>query len=117
MGGDEMQFKSLDPQAQRMAKMEKYAELLSIKRSGISLTKEYNINSDYNETCFEVNYWNNFQKKKDAVELGKNFMVNAITALEFLNESYDPFGVKLNKSSYTSVFEELYEKYKMSGRK
>lgn len=124
--GDEMQFKSLDPQAQRMAKMEKYAELLSIKRSGISLTKEYNINSDYNEMCFEVNYWNNFQKKKDAVELGKNFMVNAITALEFLNESYDPFGLKLkgwsesvelNKSSYTSVFEELYEKYKMSGRK
>ena len=124
--GDEMQFNSLDPQAQRMAKMEKYAELLSIKRSGISLTKEYNISSDYNEMCFEVNYWNNFQKKKDAVELGKNFMVNAITALEFLNESYDPFGLKLkgwsesvelNKGSYTSVFEELYEKYKMSGRK
>ena len=53
-------------------------------------------------------------------------MVNSISALEFLNESYDPFGLKLkgwsesvelNKDSYQTVFEELYEKYKMSGRK
>lgn len=119
-------FNNLDVNAQRMARMEKYAELISIKRSGITLTKEYNINSDYTEMCFEVDYWTNHQKKKDAVELGKSFLVNSISALEFLNESYDPFGLKLkgwsesvelNKDSYQTVFEELYEKYKMSGRK
>ena len=122
----EKAFDQLDEQTQRIMRMEKYAELISIKRSGISLTKEYNITSNYDEMCFEVDYWNNYQKKKDAVELGKNFLVNAITAIEFLNESYDPFGLKLkgwsesvelNKNSYQSVFEELYEKYKMSGRK
>lgn len=119
-------FNNLDASSQRMARMEKYAELISIKRSGITLTKEYNINSDYTEMCFEVDYWTNHQKKKDAVELGKSFLVNSISALEFLNESYDPFGLKLkgwsesvelNKDSYQTVFEELYEKYKMSGRK
>ena len=119
-------FSNLDANSQRMARMEKYAELISIKRSGITLTKEYNINSDYTEMCFEVDYWTNHQKKKDAVELGKSFLVNSISALEFLNESYDPFGLKLkgwsesvelNKDSYQTVFEELYEKYKMSGRK
>ena len=66
-------FNNLDVNAQRMARMEKYAELISIKRSGITLTKEYNINSDYTEMCFEVDYWTNHQKKKDAVELGKSF--------------------------------------------
>lgn len=122
----EKTFDQLDEQTQRIMRMEKYAELISIKRSGITLTKEYSITSNYDEMCFEVDYWNNYQKKKDAVELGKNFLVNAITAIEFLNESYDPFGLKLkgwsesvelNKNSYQSVFEELYEKYKMSGRK
>ena len=43
-----------------------------------------------------------------------------------MNESYDPFGLKLkgwseqmelNKESYSSVFGELYDKYKSSGKK
>jgi hypothetical protein len=76
--------------------------------------------------CFEVKYWNDYQSKKDGVELGKGFLVNAVTALEFMNESYDPFGLKLkgwseqmelNKESYSSVLGELYDKYKSSGKK
>ena len=119
-------FNSLDENSKRIKKMEIYAELLSIKRSGIQLTKEYSLNSDYDEMLFEVQYWNTHQKKKDAVEIGKNFMINAVTALEFMNESYDPFGLKLkgwseqlelNKDSYGNVFGELYEKYKNTGKK
>lgn len=119
-------FNMLDEQTQKMKKMEIYAELLSIKRLGITLTKEYSINSNYDEMVFEVQYWNSYQKKKDAIEIGKNFMINAITALEFMNENYDPFGLKLkgwseqvelNKDSYNTVFGELYEKYKSTGRK
>ena len=122
----EVPFDLLDEQTQKIKKMEMYAEILSIKRSGIQLTKEYSLNSDYNEMAFEVQYWNAHQKKKDAVEIGKNFMINAVTALEFMNESYDPFGLKLkgwseqlelNKDSYNNVFGELYEKYKNTGRK
>jgi len=123
---DEVPFHMLDPQTQKFKKMEKYAELLSIKRSGITLTKDYTLHSDYEEMCFEVEYWNNYQSKKDGVDLGKNFMVNAVTALEFMNESYDPFGLKLkgwseqmelNKDSYSSVLGELYDKYRSSGKK
>jgi hypothetical protein len=123
---DEVPFHMLDPQTQKFKKMEKYAELLSIKRTGITLTKNYNLDSDYEEMCFEVKYWNDYQNKKDGVELGKGFLVNAVTALEFMNESYDPFGLKLkgwseqmelNKESYSSVLGELYDKYKSSGKK
>jgi hypothetical protein len=123
---DEVPFHMLDPQTQKFKKMEKYAELLSIKRTGITLTKNYNLDSDYEEMCFEVKYWNDYQSKKDGVELGKGFLVNAVTALEFMNESYDPFGLKLkgwseqmelNKESYSSVLGELYDKYKSSGKK
>tara|TARA_B100000886_G_scaffold315518_2_gene253530 strand:+ start:6017 stop:7402 length:1386 start_codon:yes stop_codon:yes gene_type:complete len=122
----EVPYDLLDEQTKKIKKMEMYAELLSIKRSGIQLTREYSLNSDYNEMAFEVQYWNTHQKKKDAVDIGKNFMINAVTALEFMNESYDPFGLKLkgwseqlelNKDSYNNVFGELYEKYKNTGRK
>jgi hypothetical protein len=123
---DDVPFHMLDEQTQKFKKMEKYAELLSIKNTGIKLTKDYSFNSDYEEMCFEVQYWTNFQKKKDAVNLGKNFMMNAITALEFMNERYDPFGLKLKgwsdqmqigQDGYSDVFGELYEKYKSSGKK
>jgi|SaaInlStandDraft_5_1057022.scaffolds.fasta_scaffold02730_2 hypothetical protein len=123
---EDVPFHMLDEQTQKFKKMEKYAELLSIKRSGITLTKDYTLHSEYDEMCFEVEYWNNYQSKRDGVELGKNFMVNAVTALEFMNEGYDPFGLKLkgwseqmelNKESYTSVFGELYDKYRSSGKK
>ena len=123
---DEIPYERLDEQTKLMKKMELYAEILSIKKTGIKLTKDYSLQSNYNDMLFEVNYWRNYQKKKDAVNIGKNFMINAITALEFLNESYDPFGFKLkgwseqmdlNKDSYDGVFGELYEKYKKTGKK
>lgn len=122
---DDVPFHLLDEQTRKFKKMEKYAELLAIKNTGIKLTKEYNLNSDYEEMCFEVQYWTNFQKKKDAINLGKNFMMNAVTALEFMNERYDPFSLKLKGWSdqmqigiegYNNVFGQLYEKWKGSGR-
>jgi hypothetical protein len=126
MNLDEIPFHMLDDQTQRLKRMEKYAEILAIKKMGITLTKSYDINSDYDEMCFEVKFWKDYQCKKDGVEMAKGFLVNAVQGLEFLNESYDPFGLKLGgwseqielgKDSYTSVFEELYDKYKISGRK
>ena len=57
----------------------------------------------------------------DAVNIGKNFMMNAVTAIEFMNERYDPFGFKLKGwsdqmqlglESYDTVLGELYEKWK-----
>ena len=126
MNLEEIPFHMLDEQTQRLKRMEKYAEILAIKKMGITLTKSYNINSDYDEMCFEVKFWKDYQCKKDGVEMAKGFLVNAVQGLEFLNDSYDPFGLKLNgwseqvelgKDSYTSVFEELYDKYKISGKK
>ena len=60
---NEVPFHMLDEQTRKFKKMEKYAELLAIKNTGIKLTKEYSLHSDYEEMCFEVQYWTNFQKK------------------------------------------------------
>ena len=47
MNLDEIPFHMLDDQTQRLKRMEKYAEILAIKKMGITLTKSYDINSDY----------------------------------------------------------------------
>ena len=123
---DEIPFHLLDEKTKKRRKMEKYMQLLVIKNSGITLSREYNFDSDYDDMCFEVDFWNKHQKKKNGVQIGKSFMLNGIQAIEFLNEKYDPFGLRLKgwhdhtqitSDSYDSVFGELYEKYNMSNSK
>ena len=64
--------------------------------------------------------------KKKGVELWKSFISNGVTAVEFMNDRFDPFGFKLNGWSehikvgiddYDEVLGELYEKYKGKGKK
>ena len=118
---EEVPFHMLDEKTKKFKKMEKYAQLLSIKNSGIKLTKEYNLNSDYDEMCFEVEYWHKYQQKKEAVAFSKNILYNAVNMIEILNETYDPFGFKLkdwserfrlNMSDYDQVLGDIYEKHK-----
>ena len=119
--GGEVPYHMLDERSKKMKRMEKYAQLIRIQNSGIKLTKKYDLNSDYDEMCFEVKFWTDYQNKKDAVNLSKSFMLNAIQGIEFLNERYDPFGLKLKgwhdqvqvcSDSYNDVFGELYENIK-----
>ena len=123
---DDINYNSLDERSQKFKKMEKLAKLIELKNRGFKLTKTYDMNSNYEEMCFEIDHWNNYQMKKDGVELGKSFLMNAITALEFLNDRYDPFSfklngwsehVKVNSDNYNDVFGELYDKYKTTGKK
>jgi hypothetical protein len=123
---DEIPFHLLDEKTKKRRKMEKYMQLLVIKNSGIKLSREYDFESDYEDMCFEVDFWNKHQKKKNGIQIGKSFMLNGIQGIEFLNEKYDPFGARLKgwhdhtqitSDSYDSVFGELYEKYNMSNSK
>lgn len=123
---DTIPYNNLDSNAQKFKKMEKLAKLIELKNRGYNLTKNYTLESDYDEMCFEIEHWTKYQKKKDGVELGKSFLMNAITAMEFLNDRYDPFGVnltgwsehvKVTSDGYNDVFSELYDKYRYSDKK
>ncbi len=108
----------------RLKKMEVLTKLISIKNAGIELTSSYNMNSDLEEMEAELKYLNQIQNKKNTVELTKSFMFNGISALEMLNEKYDPFGfrlkgwsnqVKMASESYNDVVAELLDKYYKNG--
>ena len=110
----------------KYAKMECLSKLIHIKDSGYELTKKYDMNSDLDEMQMEIKYHTDILNKKSSIELSKSFLVNAITALEFMNDRYDPFGfqlngwsnnVKMNIDQYNDVMGEISEKYKSSGKK
>ncbi len=62
------------------------------------------------------------QKELDnSIKTQQKYLIGAVTIIEFINESYNPFDLQLEGwsesiyediSSYDDVFEELYEKYK-----
>jgi hypothetical protein len=115
-----------DERSIKFRKMELMAKLFEIQRSGRQLTRAYNISSDIEDMEMEIRYQTDLENKKNSVGLCKSFLLNAVTAIEFLNDKFDPFGIqlngwsdqmKINVDNYNDVFAELYEKYKGSGRK
>jgi hypothetical protein len=109
-----------------MKKIEFLRRFEELKDKNVRISQNYTINSTLEEMEQEYALLTSIQDKKNGVKLYKNFMMNAITAMEFLNERYDPFGFKLKGWSehmsvsvedYDEVFAELYEKYKGKGRK
>jgi hypothetical protein len=123
----ELPYDQLPAKVQKFKKLEKFAKLMHLKNNcGIKLTQEYSLNSKYEDMEFELQYHTNVMNKKKGVELWKSFISNGVTAVEFMNDRFDPFGFKLNGWSehikvgiddYDEVLGELYEKYKGKGKK
>ena len=110
----------------RFKKIELLRKLSEIKASGYELSKDYDFNSDIEEMEYEYELLKSMKDKQNGVGLYKSFMLNAVTAIEFLNDRYDPFDFKLNGWSehmniaaddYGDVLGEIYEKYRGSGKK
>ena len=123
----ELPFHQLPEKVQKFKKLEKFAKLMHLKNNcGVKLTQEYNLNSKYEDMEFELQYHTSIANKKKGIELWKGFITNGVTAMEFMNERFDPFGFKLGGWSehikvgvddYDEVLGELYEKYKGKGKK
>ena len=116
----------LSPQEIRMKKIELLRKLSEIKSKGFSLTKEYDFNSSLEEMEYEFELLKSFVDKRNGIKIYKNILLNGVSIMEFLNEKYDPFDFHLEGwgehmsvevDSYDDVLEELYEKYKGTGKK
>jgi len=115
----------LSSQEIRMKKIELLRRLSEIKSKGYSLTKEYDFNSSIEEMEYEYGLLKSFADKRNGVKIYKNILLNGISLMEFLNDKYDPFDFQLKGwsehmsvevDSYEDIFEELYEKYKGTGK-
>ena len=117
--------KQLNPQEIKMKKIELLRKLSEIKSKGYELSKSYDFNSSIEEMEYEYELLRSFADKRNGIRLYKNILLNATSVIEFFNDKYDPFSFKLSGwsehmsvevDSYDDVIEELYEKYRGTGK-
>ncbi len=96
-------------------------KLEQLEKKGIKLTKHYDMESNLLEMKGEYESIIAEKEKKNAVKFQGKMLMACITGLEFLNNRFDPFDVKLdgwseqineNIDDYDEIFTELHDKYK-----
>jgi hypothetical protein len=96
-------------------------KLEALEKKGVELTKKYNMDSNLQEMMGEYEMIMEENTKQNSLKFQGNMMMAIINGIEFLNNRFDPFDVKLdgwgeqineNINDYDDIFGELYEKYK-----
>jgi len=96
-------------------------KLEALEKKGVELTKKYNMESNLQEMMGEYEMIMEEKTKQNSVKFQGNMMMAIINGIEFLNNRFDPFDVKIdgwgeqineNINDYDEIFGELYEKYK-----
>ena len=100
-------------------------KLEGLEAKGVSLSKKYNMESSLLEMQGEYELILEEKNKQNAVKFQGNMMMAVINGIEFLNNKFDPFDVKLegwgeqlneNIQDYDEIFAELHEKYKSKAK-
>ena len=104
----------------------KYLKRLEgLQRKGAELTKQYNMESSLQEMMGEYEMLIQEKEKDNSIKFQGNMLSAAINGIEFLNNRFDPFDVKLdgwgeqfseNITDYDEIFAELHEKYKSKAK-
>ena len=91
-----------------------------LRRMGVNIPYEFNFSSDLSNMQREFNKIKDQREMEHSIKFQRKMLMACITGIEFLNNRFDPFDVKLNGWSesvhenimdYNDVFEELHEKY------
>ena len=100
-------------------------KLEAIERKGANLTKKYSMDSSLDEMQGEYEMIIAEKEKSNSCKFQGRMLMAAVTGLEFLNNRFDPFDVKLdgwseqlneNIDDYDEIFAELHEKYKSKAK-
>ena len=100
-------------------------KLEDLEKKGASLSKKYNMDSPLNEMQGEYETIIAEKEKHNSIKFQGRMLMAAITGLEFLNNRFDPFDVKIdgwseqineNIEEYDDIFTELHDKYKSKAK-
>lgn len=100
-------------------------KLESLEAKGVKLNKKYSMDSNLHEMQGEYEVVVSEKEKSNSVKFQGKMLMAAITGLEFLNNKFDPFDIKLdgwseqlneNIDDYDEIFSELHEKYKSKAK-
>ena len=119
------QAKRMGREEQLKEKFEVLRKLETLETKGATLSKKYSMDSDLNEMKGEYEFLINEKEKENSVKFQGKVLTTMITGLEFLNNKFDPFDIKLdgwseqineNVDDFDEIFAELHEKYKSKAK-
>ena len=96
-------------------------KLEELESKGVTLTKKYTMESSILEMRGEYETHVEERERQNSKKFQSKMLLACITGLEFLNNKFDPFDLKLdgwseqvneNIDEYDEIFAELHEKYK-----
>ena len=96
-----------------------------LEKKGLKSLKKFSMSSSYEEMKHEFDRLTNQKEMDQSVKFQRKMLIAFVTAIEFLNNKFDPFDVKLDGWSenvheglhdYDDIFEELHEKYKSKAK-
>jgi hypothetical protein len=99
--------------------------LEELERKGATLTKKYSMDSPLEELMGEYEMILAEKEKSNSVKFQGKMLMAAITGIEFLNNRFDPFDLKMdgwaeqineNITDYDEIFGELHEKYRSKAK-
>ena len=100
-------------------------KLEDLENKGVQLTKKYTMESPLAEMQGEYENIMNEKQRSNSVKFQGKMLMACITGLEFLNNKFDPFDLKLDGwaeqvnegiEDYDEIFGELHEKYKSNAK-
>lgn len=101
------------------------SRLQSLESKGIRLSRGYSMDCSLAEMKGEYELCVSEKERDNSVKFQGKMLMAAVTGLEYLNSTFDPFDVKLdgwaeqlgeNITDYDEIFGELHEKYKSKAK-
>lgn len=117
--------KQLSKEEELKEKFKYLRKLEDLEKKGVSLSKRYTMDSNLDEMIGEYETILAEKERSNSVKFQGKMMMACITGLEFLNNKFDPFDIKLdgwgeqineNIDEYDDIFAELHEKYKSKAK-
>jgi hypothetical protein len=115
----------MDPEEEKKKKTELINKLQRLEQKGFPVTRRFTLDNSLDEIKSEYARLVDARQMETSIRFQRNMLMGLVTGLEWMNNKFDPFDLKLdgwsesvheNVEDYDDIFEELYDKYKERGQ-
>ena len=114
-----------DFEREKQDKVEFLNKLQRLESKGFPISKRFTMDNSLDEIKQEYTRLVDARNLEGSLRFQRQMLMGAITGLEWMNNKFDPFDIKLdgwsesvhtNVEDFDEIFEELYDKYKDRGK-
>lgn len=115
----------LSPEEEQKEKSDLVNKLQRLESKGFAVSRRYTMDNTLDEMKQEYARLVDARNLETSIKFQRQMMVGAVTGLQWMNDRFDPFDLKLDGWSesvhesiedFDEIFEELYDKYKEKGK-